>query len=623
MIKTVYAIILITSISFASFSQNVYSNYQDGVVYFKIKNSSDVELKDINGDSEGHVFETILENAGEVILTKAFKTQTPKVQRIYRLQFTNFYQVDLIIKGIEEFSYIEYAEKSPIYQYSYTPNDVATEQNWYLETIKAFEAWNMTAGEHDVKLAIVDDAIRITHEDLAGNLWTNPGEIPGDGIDNDNNGFIDDVNGWDAADNDNDPNPPAQEDMNPLLVSIGGEMLDMLFTHGTHTSGIAAGVTNNGTGIASISDNVSLIPVKVTADQNILPISLDNPAEGVDYAIAAGADIISMSFGGAQDAFASLGVLLDEADSLGVLLIAAAGNEGNSNPNYPAVHSSVISVGSTSECDSVSSFSQRGDGIVDIMAPGARIYSSLAHSTPYDYQDGTSMACPLVAGLAALMMSHDTTLTAVDVHNCLMEGVDNIDHMNESLIGQMGVGRINAEKAMACLMEQQAPIAVIPTFCDNYFACTDGNLTIINDSYLYNSVEWTLSGGSVVNEDSTSIEMMFDVEGSYSLELVVSNDYGADTAYATIEVSTCASIEENINTGFEMYPNPANDYVQLAFTIKGSRIQVLDIFGRIVEDVDVAGLTEYQLDLSSYAKGTYLVKLVSNSNQSIKPLVVH
>jgi subtilisin family serine protease len=301
-------------------------------------------------------------------------------------------------------------------------------------------------------VAIVDDAVKTDHPDLSPIIWTNPGEIPSNNIDDDGNGFVDDVNGFDVADNDNDARPPASG----LWQLLG------LFTHGTHCAGIAGAATNNGLGVASIGNGIKIIPVKATSNSSLIPLAIDNGNEGVDYAVASGARVISMSWGGATQDSTLTNVIQGAVDA-GRILVSAAGNDGNSTPNYPSALPGVICVGSISRGDIVSSFSQRGS-MIDVMAPGDSIWSTLATSANYGFQSGTSMACPMVAGLCGLMLSQNPGFDANIIESCLKSSCDNIDALNSTLIGQIGAGRINAQKAMECLflLSESEEISPLP-----------------------------------------------------------------------------------------------------------------------------------------------------------------
>jgi subtilisin family serine protease len=444
------------------FTQNVHSDYWDGVVYFKLKNESQMKLPAFSEGMNEEVvysrypeFISLIREFGITELLCPFRTQTADIQNIYRIKFNAIERVQELTEQLGRHAWIDYVEMSPILRHFLTPNDASIGSQYYLDNIKAYEAWDLSTGSHNIKIAVIDDAVRVTHEDLAANIWVNPGEIPGNGIDDDGNGYIDDVSGWDAANSDNDPNAPTTP------PAIWGEMA---FTHGTHCSGLAAGVTNNLIGIASISHNVSLIPIKAVSSSSFFPLGIETPAEGVDYAIAAGAHIVSMSFGGEQaSGFATLETLINAGHDQGIIFVAAAGNNGDGSGiigtpnaiNYPAGFTNVLAVGATNASDEKPGFSQYGNWL-DVMAPGVGVYSTLAWSTPYGNQDGTSMACPIVAGALGLMKSYMPAASKEQHIFCLKQGADNIDQINIDYAGQMGAGRINVYNSLLCLQQYQS-----------------------------------------------------------------------------------------------------------------------------------------------------------------------
>ena len=424
-------------------SQTFYNDYVDGVVYFKVKNESGISLPTFNPENKEEIFSILgLDESYQIVeIIKPFRTKDPRIQTIYRIKFDNYSAVDDIIKVLNKKEFVEYAEKSPLYKLFYMPSDTYISEQYYLERINAYAAFDIIQGEYKTKLAIVDDALRTTHPDLSANVYINPNE-EANGLDSDGNGYIDDVKGFDVADNDNNPNPPA----NPPF--LWGELA---FTHGTHCAGLAGAVTNNYYGIASASFNhVQIIGVKCVKNSSFLPISIAYGPEGVDYAIAAGAEVISMSFGGPQEGFETLQSLIQVGFENGIIFVAAAGNDGNESPNYPAAYPQVIAVGATDHEDKIASFSQRGD-FITVVAPGAGIYSSLAWSSEFGSQDGTSMACPLVAGVVALLKSQNPQATSQQIIDCLIQGCDNIDEQNPNLIGKMGAGRVNVYNSLICL----------------------------------------------------------------------------------------------------------------------------------------------------------------------------
>jgi subtilisin family serine protease len=355
------------------------------------------------------------------------------LERTCRIKFTNTVLTSQFIAALESLAICDYAEQSPLYTTDFMPNDVHANQ-WHISKVRATGAWDVSQGSPNVVIAIVDNAVRTTHEDLAANMWVNGGEIPNNGIDDDFNGYTDDVNGYDVADRDGNPNPPA------------GIASNDAFNHGTHCAGIASAVTNNSKGIASLSFKAKIMAVKCTKNNeagNVLSASLD----GVTYAMRNNANIISMSFASSGSSITSE-VLFNTARSRGIVLIAAAGNDNVSTPYYPASYSGIISVGASDQSDLKAGFSNFGSTI-DIMAPGVGIYSTLGSSdTDYGFNSGTSMACPLVASIAGLVLAVRPNFTPQQVETTLKNNAVNISSLNPGFNGQLGAGRIDAQNTL-------------------------------------------------------------------------------------------------------------------------------------------------------------------------------
>jgi subtilisin family serine protease len=425
------------------FAQSAGTDYVIGQLFVKLKLSAEMELPQFrSGEKIPEFAETpeigrLMRQFEVTDFFKPFHTQTPHLQRIYQVSFAHQEAMDDFIEAWQELAYIEFAERIPIYEMHYTPNDLNLLQ-WHLPKIRAEQAWDYSKGSNQVVVAIVDDAVLLNHDDLAPRIWTNPGEIPGDSIDNDGNGYTDDVNGYDLADLDNDPNPPSG--------ATNGA-----FSHGTHVSGIAAAGTDNGTGIASIGFNVLIMPIKTKFDSTIGDPQLQATFTGVDYAIATGADVVNMSFGGSLHS-GSFDYLVQAGTDSGMVFVASAGNTGTYAATYPANYFDVISVASTNISDEKSGFSTYHSNI-DVSAPGSQIYSCTAGSnSSYGFKSGTSMSAPLVTGLVALMRSVDSIMTPLDVRRCLRNSADDISAQNPNYANWMGTGRINAQNAMACML---------------------------------------------------------------------------------------------------------------------------------------------------------------------------
>ena len=315
-----------------------------------------------------------------------------------------------------------------------TPDDPGLSNQWALTQINAPAAWSIVTGTSQVIVAIVDSGIKLDHEDLASKLWTNPGEIPGNGIDDDSNGKIDDVHGWHFFHAWTGADYVPAEDAN-VADDYG---------HGTHVAGIAAAATDNGVGIAGVAWGARVMPVKVLDQYGNGWYS--DIAAGIIYAADNGARIINLSLGGSQDS-QTLRDAVDYARGRGALVIAATGNTGSA-VLYPAAYAPVLAVAATDSNDQSASFSNYGSQ-VDVAAPGVDIYSTWPWVTGYFTKSGTSMAAPQVAGVAALVWSLEPDDSADQVEHIIVETA--VDVSSPGWDQFTGWGRIDAFKAVRCV----------------------------------------------------------------------------------------------------------------------------------------------------------------------------
>lgn len=323
---------------------------------------------------------------------------------------------------------VEWAEPLFARKIDYTPNDPMLGMQWHLDKVHAKEAWDVSRNSRAVVIAIVDNGTDAARQDLAASIWTNPGEIANNGLDDDHNGFVDDVHGWDFGDKDNDPKTSSSSTSDNRW-------------HGTGTAATAAAITDNGIGIASPSFNATIMPVKVARDQDPEAIYGYN---GIVYAADNGADIINCSWGGASASFAEADVIT-HAVSKGVLVVASAGNDDGEGPSYPAGLKGVMSVAATDDSDRKSSFSNYGYN-VDVSAPGESIYTAWAAG--YQWVSGTSFSAPLTAGTAALVKGFHPSWTGIQAGEQVRATADPIDAANQEYAGKLGSGRVNAYRAM-------------------------------------------------------------------------------------------------------------------------------------------------------------------------------
>ncbi len=322
---------------------------------------------------------------------------------------------------IKRLNGVKYAELNALRYISVTPNDARFPDLWGLNNtgqtggtfdadIDAPEAWNIITGNSKMVVADIDTGLDMTHPDIAANVYTNPGEIAGNGIDDDGNGYVDDVHGWDFAHNDNDPSDTD--------ASCGG--------HGTHTAGTIGAVGNNGIGVTGVNWNVQIMPLKVfkTFFGFFCSASTSDIISAVNYATSMGVRVSNNSYGSTSPTQAEY----DAIQASNSVFVAAAGNDGKNTdfaPQYPSAYNlpNIISVAATDKNDGLAGFSNFGVKSVDLAAPGVNILSTTPNNT-YSFFSGTSMATPHVTGAVTLLMAKDPTLTVNEVKWRILAGVD-------------------------------------------------------------------------------------------------------------------------------------------------------------------------------------------------------
>jgi len=314
---------------------------------------------------------------------------------------------------------IEYIEPNWIYHTMHTPDDAYFHKQWGLKKIQAEKAWDISLDYKDIIVAVIDTGIDYTHSDLKNQMWVNEKELNGEpGVDDDENGYVDDIYGYDFVNKDGDP-------------------IDD-HSHGTHCAGVI-GAEHNSTGIAGINKYIKLMALKFLSKSG--SGSAADAILAVKYAVDHGANILSNSWGGGGSSQA-MKEAIEYAKSKGVIFVAAAGNESNNNdskPTYPASYKvdNVISVAASDTSDKKASFSNYGVS-VHIAAPGVNIYSTVTNNKFASYS-GTSMACPHISGALALLMSHET-LTLKEYKARLIDTSDYLENWEDSTVN---AGRLN------------------------------------------------------------------------------------------------------------------------------------------------------------------------------------
>lgn len=340
---------------------------------------------------------------------------------------------------------VRFWEAVPDYRTSsWVPDDPGMRAQWHIERIGAVQAWQVQQGDPAVSIAIVDTGVDYTHEDLAGKIWTNPGEdLDGDGLwtpadmnnaDDDGNGYVDDGIGWDFVDIPNSGVWPG-EDGSPA----DNDPLDF-DGHGTHCAGDAAAAGFNGIGVVGPAARCSIMAIRAGYLASDGQGYVSHGLEGMLLALAYGADVVSMSFGGSGSSQFWIDAS-QQADGAGLIMLAAAGNDGSDQIHYPSGYAAILAVGATRSNDHKAGFSNYGDW-VDLAAPGVNILSTAAGGG-YANMGGTSMACPVAAGAAALLRSMHPDWRGADVLAALAP--DALPMPGEG----MGIGRIDIGATLA------------------------------------------------------------------------------------------------------------------------------------------------------------------------------
>jgi hypothetical protein len=324
-----------------------------------------------------------------------------------------------------------------------TPNDPLYKEQWYHRQVNTVEAWTFYQPKADVLLAVIDTGIDYNHPDLQGSLWVNPAEDinsngiwdPDDenGIDDDNNGYIDDIQGWDFTD------APRYRDLGDYIDPDNEPMDEYFNGHGTQIAGIIAAQTNNEIGISGMVPGAKIMNLRAGTSQGYL--EEDDVARAIVYAVESGAHIINMSFG---DIVISpfLVDAIRYAYSKGLVIVASAGNSGTNEAHFPASLAETISVGATRESGVLAEFSSWGPTI-DLVAPGSNIFSTAINGS-YSPVNGTSFSAPIVSAAAAMLLGENPDLSQEHVRNLLK--TNSIDLGEKGWDERYGSGRIDFMK---------------------------------------------------------------------------------------------------------------------------------------------------------------------------------
>jgi len=425
---------------------------------------------------------------------------------------------------------VAYAEPDYIVSINATPDDTDYSLQWGLHNnndtdIDAPEAWDINTGSNTVVVAVIDSGVDYNHPDLRNRIWSNPDEIPNNGLDDDNNGFVDDVRGWDFESNSNDNDPMDEHN------------------HGTHVSGIIGAQTNNARGIAGINWNIQIMPLKFMNARGNGATSA--AIKAINYAVANGAVLSNNSWGGGGFSQALFDTI-QAANQRGHLFIAAAGNglqgigfDTDNTGHYPSTYNlpNIISVAATDQQDQLTPFSNFGSRTVDLAAPGLQIQSTIRNGQ-YQAFNGTSMAAPFVTGVIGLLLAQNNTLTVNELKAAVLDNVDPIPALSGQLLTG---GRLNAFKAITGItsttpiipVEINAPITTTLIIGDKLKLSATGG----NGSYTWSSLtpnQATVDATGLVTAVSSGTARITATDGTGSVSNAIILSINGPTAITLV-----------------------------------------------------------------------------------------
>ena len=467
-LKPILLILVIFNLAISKDLQK-YKNlkYIPGRVLVKFKNSTQsIGINGFNKLQSQYGITKIERTIPTINLKK--KKGIEELEKLFTFEVSSTVDVVSLANKIASDENVEFAQPDYLHPLDKTPNDPQYSNLYPLPQVKADTAWGIAMGDSTVSVAIIDTGVDWDHEDLASVVWKNKNEIPDNGIDDDNNGYIDDIRGWDFVSGINNAYTGEDgllEDNNPM--DFDG--------HGTHVSGITGGATNNGIGIASLGWGIKVMALRCgyhASDGNgYIPSSFASKA--YVYAANNGATAANQSSGTSDVVL--VGALY--AFKNGVVITNSAGNSNSESLGLLGMQPWALSVGALASNDKKASYSSFGVG-VDISAPGGDFSggnnkgflssvvnpSSFYGGKLYEYFQGTSMSSPLVASLAGLIKSKFKNMSAGEIMFQIMGTADNINSLNPNYIGKLGAGRINALRAITEIAPSPAPNISIKEF---------------------------------------------------------------------------------------------------------------------------------------------------------------
>jgi hypothetical protein len=503
---------------------------------------------------------------------KGLGKKDENLSRIIKVTFQNEEDYKIFFSILNSDPSIEYVHSSNIYKIDFTPNDSLINEQWALNKIQAFDAWDITLGSDTVLIGVIDTGIDYLHPDLKNKIYLNPGEVGSDltgsdkrfnNTDDDKNGFIDDWQGWDFTDRVGFPFDSSGGD---YLIWDNDPMDQNSSSHGTAVAGIIGAETNNGFGIAGAGPGLRILNLRAFDPAGFG--EEDDVAAAILYAIEMGVKVINMSFGDNSFSYV-LRDVIRYAYSQGVVLIASSGNSGSPEPHYPSGFSEVICVGNSTIDDYIAGTSNFGSTL-DLVAPGTQITTTSKNFTYNLNFNGTSAAAPFVSAAAGLILSRGN-FTNEEVKQILKSTSDDVEQLGWDL--RSGAGRLNLFRAVSVV----AP-ALIKFYNPTQDFATLENSISINATVLSPYFEsYELSVGTGLNPNSwTTLSTgrnQFSNQNIYNLDI---SSY-QDTVYTLrllIRQNNGGTLEERVNFHVSRTP-PEADLITIAPMFYGDKSTIV------------------------------------------------
>jgi len=484
------------------------NDYFPSTVIFKLKerNRNNARLNEIDNT----VLNSVLTDLGVSGVSKMFADAVKPLtdvspsgdkfadlSLIYIVNYNSSKTIEDAVNEIYNSGEVEYAQPKYIQKVSFTPNDPSLGSQYFINKIQAPAGWDIQQGDTNVVIGIVDSGTDWDHPDLAANIKINYAD-PINGVDDDADGLTDNYRGWDLAGADYNN---IAADNNPMIMGSNN-------SHGSHVSGDASAVTNNGTGVSGTGFKCKIMGIKCAADNDTRGPGgqgyILTGYEGVKYAADHGCAVINCSWGGSAAGQFEQDIFTYASINKNSLVVCAAGNNSSSAAHYPSALKYALSIVSTTSSDTKSGFSNYGTS-VDLCAPGSGIYSTV-YNNSYASFDGTSMASPITAGVCGIVKSQFPSYTGLQVGEKVRVTSDNIDALNPSYQGLLGKGRVNMLRALTVNS---------PSVRLNSYAVTDGNNNVPqqNDTMritgtFRNYLDPTTNVSAVISTTSTAVTLL-------------------------------------------------------------------------------------------------------------------